>query len=300
MRFQVGCVWFFAAVAKMTPDWLQEGQPMGLWMAARTDLPLVGPWMAEPWVGLSMSWAGLLYDLTIPALLLWRRTTLAAFIAVLVFHLVVGVLFPIGMFPWIMIVAATLFLPPGWPSRVVKKLDAYDVRERAVVAAMPRMSPLGFALIGVYCLVQLVLPLRTFAYAGPVSWNELGMRYSWRVMTREKAADVTYRVRLADRKRDIYVSPRTYLTDHQDREMAGQPDLILQLAHHIAEEYRAKGHEEVEVRADVWASWNGRKPHRLIDGEVDLVKHQDSIMTPSWILPAPDTPPPPLHRISKK
>ena len=40
--------------------------------------------------------------------------------------------------------------------------------------------------------------------------------------------------------------------------MAVQPDLILQLAHHIARDFAADGHPGVEVRADARASLNGR------------------------------------------
>ena len=36
-------------------------------------------------------------------------------------------------------------------------------------------------------------------------------------------------------------------TDQQAREMSGQPDLILQLAHHIGDAFEAEGHRGVQV-----------------------------------------------------
>ena len=78
--------------------------------------------------------------------------------------------------------------------------------------------------------------------------------------------------------------------------MSGQRDLILQLAHHVADDLRAQGHEDVEVRADVWVSLNGRAPTRLVDPDVDLSRVEDGIAPASWILPAPHEAPVHLAR----
>ena len=73
--------------------------------------------------------------------------------------------------------------------------------------------------------------------------------------------------------------------------MSGQPDLILQLAHHIAEQERLAGHGAVEVRVDAWASLNGRRRARLIDPDADLARQIDGFRRASWILPAPTSDP---------
>lgn len=115
------------------------------------------------------------------------------------------------------------------------------------------------------------------------------MRWSWKVMVREKNGDVMYRVKQGERELDV--SPRRYLTADQEREFSGQPDLILQLAHHIADAYTVDG-KRPEVRADAWASWNGRRRARLVDPRVDLAKVEDKIWPPAdWILDAPTSPP---------
>jgi hypothetical protein len=116
------------------------------------------------------------------------------------------------------------------------------------------------------------------------------MRFSWRVMTREKNGSVTYVVKQRDTGREWHVSPRSYLTGVQERELAVQPDLILQLAHHIADDFRAKGHE-VSVHADPLVSLNGRRAAPLIDPGVDLTQVRDGLAAKAWILPAPTTPP---------
>lgn len=77
--------------------------------------------------------------------------------------------------------------------------------------------------------------------------------------------------------------------------MSVQPDLILQLAHHIADEQRARGAIGVEVRVDALCSLNGRPMTRLIDPDVDLAQIDDGLAPATWILPAPAGPPPRLR-----
>ncbi|MCA9661967.1 MAG: HTTM domain-containing protein, partial [Myxococcales bacterium] len=123
LRLQVGLVYFYAGVAKLRYDWLIEAQPLRMWLAARDELPLIGPLLRLPEVALAMSWGGAIFDLCVPFLLLSRRWRPFAYIGVLVFHGLTGTLFPgIGMFPWIMSAAALIFFPPSWPRRVAARL----------------------------------------------------------------------------------------------------------------------------------------------------------------------------------
>jgi hypothetical protein len=144
---------------------------------------------------------------------------------------------------------------------------------------------------------QVAFPLRFLAYGGSVRWHEQGMRFSWRVMVREKNGSITFVVRAPSAGRTFYVAPHQYLTRLQEREMSSQPDLILQLAHRIRDDYAAKGFGPVEVRADTWVSLNGRAIHRLIDPNADLSRIEDGIGKADWILPEPSEPPPKLHAI---
>ena len=117
------------------------------------------------------------------------------------------------------------------------------------------------------------------------------MRYSFRVMVRSKTGSVTYRVRSPDFVNEQLVEPCRYLNSLQEREMSGQPDLILQLAHRIAADYRAEGYRDVEVRADAFVALNGRPIARLIDPDANLAAIEDGITPATYILPAPATMP---------
>ncbi len=73
-RAQIGVVYVVAGIAKLNDDWLVRGEPLGMWLAARSDRPVVGPLFELPTTALVASWAGLIFDLTIVGWLLWRRS----------------------------------------------------------------------------------------------------------------------------------------------------------------------------------------------------------------------------------
>jgi vitamin K-dependent gamma-carboxylase len=93
------------------------------------------------------------------------------------------------------------------------------------------------------------------------------------------------------------VNPKNYVTRIQEREMAAQPDLVLQLAHHIRDDFERRGLGPVEIRADAFASLNGRRMARFIDPEVDLASVSDGFGKATWILPSPTEPPPHIEPI---
>jgi hypothetical protein len=82
-----------------------------------------------------------------------------------------------------------------------------------------------------------------------------------------------------------------YLTGLQESEMSSQPDLILQLAHHVREDFERRGLGPVEVRADSRVALNGRRSARFLDPEVDLAPLQDGADLAALLLPAPAEPP---------
>lgn len=134
LRFQLGVVYAFGAVAKLNPDWLVRAQPLRIWLGANVDLPIFGAWLEQSWTAYACSYAGLLFDASIVPLLLWRRTRPAAYVAVLVFHLLTALLFPIGMFPWIMMALTPIFFAPDWPRRWLRR-RVTDVDASGIVGA---------------------------------------------------------------------------------------------------------------------------------------------------------------------
>jgi hypothetical protein len=300
LRLQVGVVYTFAGLAKAHGDWLVHGQPLRIWLASNSELPLLGPLLVAPFAPLLFSWAGFLFDTSIPWLLMWPRVRPYAYAAVIVFHTLTRSLFPIGMFSLIMVLSALVFFPADWPRTLVACLLRRPTLRRSITpdsAASARLPRWLLALGLAYCLVQVAMPLRFLAYGGDVRWHEQGMRFSWRVMVREKNGSITFRVHEQRSGRTYELSPRRYLTQVQEREMAGQPDLILALAHHIRDDFARRGRGPVSVRVEAQVSLNGRRLAPLIDPTVDLARVSDGLARAPWILPAPEGPPPAIRPI---
>ncbi|MEM7000526.1 MAG: HTTM domain-containing protein [Pseudomonadota bacterium] len=291
LRFQVGLLYFYAGLAKFEPDWLLHAQPLNIWLPPLSGIPLLGPFLEMTWIHFSFSWFAFLFDTFIIAFMMWRRARPYAFLVILVFHLFTHLFFNIGLFPLIMVFSVLVFFDADWPRRFAGKLQQPNTNE---VASGSGWTPLrtvfaSFALI--FCLFQFFMPLRHWAYPGTVLWHEQGMRFSWRVMLREKSGSLEYRVVTAD-GRPVIVAAHEYLTEDQYREMATQPDMILQLAHHVRDDYNVRGYGPVKVYANSRVSLNGRAAKALIDPKVDLALIRDGIAPATWITAAPQGPPP--------
>lgn len=272
VRAQLGMVYFFAGLGKINPDWLFRAQPMAIWLHARTGTPLIGGLFDYAWVAYAMSWAGMVFDLTIPFWLSWRRTRLPAYAAVVLFHSLTGLLFNIGLFPWIMIGCTLVFfdwrLPAPRPGTSAAPNDARLVSAR--LWAVPVVVLLAF---------QAVFPLRHWLYPGDVNWTEEGGRLAWRVMLVEKTGQATFFVR-DPAGGETLVFPGDYLTDLQEKQMSFQPDMIAQFARFLAGEYGG----DVSVRAEVYVSWNGRAGRLLIDPRYNLADASIDPRPKAWIL----------------
>lgn len=269
LRLEVGLVYFWAGVCKVNADWLLRGEPLSTWLSARAEVPLIGPLLDLPATGLLMSWGGCAYDLGIAALLLWPRARPAAIALVVFFHTLLGLLFPIGVFPVLMLVAVTLFFPYNWPRRLTKTSSP---------TALPGERAAMSGLVGLFAAVLLVLfPARFVLYGGDVNWDEQGYRFSWRVLLTEKTGFVEYTVRTPER--DILVRPRHELTEVQHNQLVGKPDLIAQFGRHLSQRYGG-----APVFADSVVSLNGHPSSVLVRPEVDL-SVPASQLPAGWIAP---------------
>lgn len=289
LRFQMGVVYFFGGVAKISPDWLR-GEPMRNWMSRRTDFPLIGQFFREEWAVYLISYGGMLLDLLIVPFLLWRRTRIAAFVVAIIFHLMNARMFQIGIFPWLGIAATAMFFPPDWPRRIVNWLGDEKKRKAKKTAAaaapmVPRFSGIALALLAAYAAIQLLLPLRHLLYPGRADWTYEGHRFSWRMKLHDREARAKFYVIDENSHRQSEVRPLAYLGRMQASKMAARPDMILQFAHYLATKLPRTGPKPHRIEARVLASLNGRKPQLLIDQNVNLAAQPRTLWHVPWILP---------------
>jgi len=158
LRLQVGLVYLWAGLCKLNADWLLRAEPLSTWLGARAELPLVGPLLAEPAAAFGMSWGGAAYDLSAPFLLLHPRTRPLGMLLVVGFHVTVGLLFPLGVFPWVMVLGATLLLDPGWPRGWLARLRSSPVGDDRARVGHER-APLSRAATAVWVALALSLAL---------------------------------------------------------------------------------------------------------------------------------------------
>ncbi len=280
LRGQLCIVFIFAGIAKINGDWL-HAEPLRMWLAKRAAMPVIGSYIAHEWAAWVFSYGGLLFDLFIVPFLLWRRTRWWAFFAVGLFNLVNGWIFQIGIFPWLTLGATFILFAPKLP-HPIRSLWASAV---PVCEITPRRKRVILALVGTYLALQISIPLRHWLYPGAVHWTEEGHRFSWRMKLRDKqselelyahdpGSDSTWQVDLAD-----YINLEQYII------ASGQPDMILQLCHHVAEDFRRNGYPKIQVRAHASVSLNGRTKQLLIDPEVDLAAQPRTLCSANWIKP---------------
>lgn len=284
LRFHIALPYFFGGVAKLDADWF-AGQPMGQMLAAHADWPLVGPLLALPAAGLFFAWGGLLFDLAIVPLLLWRRSRAAAYVLCVLFHVLNSALFQIHVFPWFMIMATTLFFEPGWPRRLLGGAPLLVAAPQpASWSGLSRLTQLRLAAAALYCVFHVWWPLRHQVYGGNPSWTEQGHLFAWRMMVRGKTPVARYYVTDKASRESWVCDLRPYLNADQSARFPRDPALILQLAHFLAAEQRRTG-RDVEVRVLALTSLNGRKPELLVDPTVDLAREPRGRVPCRWIAP---------------
>ncbi|MEM6283979.1 MAG: HTTM domain-containing protein, partial [Chloroflexota bacterium] len=156
-RLMLGIVYFYAGLAKLSPDWLFGALPMRIWLPVNADLPVVGRLFDYLWVAYAFSWAGAVYDLSIASFLVWRRTRPFAYAAVVGFHVLTALLFNIGVFPWVMI-ACTLVFFSGEDWRWLANRIQMDLRPLQPTQTA-QTSLVLLVLVGVFFVWQLLMPL---------------------------------------------------------------------------------------------------------------------------------------------
>jgi len=290
LRAQIFIVYFYAGLAKLNPDWLQ-GEPMRLWLAERADFPLIGSYFTSEWVVFFFAYSGLLFDLSIGFLLLWRRTRPWALGVAGLFHLLNSQLFHIGIFPALAFGATLIFAEPDWPRRMLYRLFGVNTGARPNnVATQPNVgrwiTPILLVVIHLYLLVQLLIPLRHWLYPSDVSWTEEGHRFAWHMKLRTKEA-VLHLYLTDPRTGETWeISPAIDLSARQLDEMSTRPDMVVQYAHHLAEQFSRPGQPRLIIHVDLQVSLNGRPYQSLIDPTVNLADVPLVNLKPvNWILP---------------
>ena len=264
---QLFIVYTYASVAKFYPDWLDTTVAANL-MRSKKDFFLIGSIVQQKWAHYVIAYFGIIFDgLIIPALL-YKRTRKIAFLLAIFFHLYNSFVLHIGIFPYLALAFCVFFFEP----KVIRKLF-YSKTKKEITDTNESFQPKSWIIIsiGIWLLIQTLLPLRHWFIPGDVLRTEEGHRLSWRMMLRSKGGSNTFFVK---EKKDENsplkrIDLRAYLTKKQIRSMGGKPDLIWQFAQHLKKTYKSQG-KDIEVYVKNRLRVNGKKQQPLIDFSTDL------------------------------
>ena len=298
IKLLLSIVYIYAGLAKLNSDWLFKAMPLKIWLPSKFDLPIIGEnLMQYEWVHYAMSWGGMFYDLLIPFLLLYKPTRIFAFFLVIFFHIFTKVLFPIGMFPYIMIIGSIIFFDSEVHKKIIHFLKNflikfYDINKIKDLEKINfykiKMQNLNLSIVVIFFVIQLSFPFRYAFYPGELFWNEQGYRFSWRVMLMEKMGYSTFKIVDQKTGKFFYVNNEEFLTPFQEKQMSFQPDFILEYANYLGDVYTKRGHKNVQVFTDSYVALNGRLSQRFIDHNVNLYGIKESFKHKNWILPFND------------
>ncbi len=278
--FQVGVVYFFAAIAKINSDWF-HAIPVTTWLHQKTGLPIIGHYLRNPMMPWLIAYGGFLFDLLLIPALLYRRTRVLAFIIAIFFHSFNSYVFKIGTFPFLAISLYLFF----FSHQLFEKVIGNKSNEESKNFLLIKNPNWVHAILTTYIFLQLLLPIRHWFFSGNVNWTEEGHRHSWRMMVRSKKGSSVFKI--VDKRNDStwYLPASAFFDSSHLNEIAVLPDFTWQAAKYLKKMYKTN-HPDVAIYSKNEVSLNYRSPQLFIDTSVDLSHTEWNYFGHNkWILP---------------
>lgn len=280
LKFQLFIVYFFAGIAKINSDWLFDAMPLQIWLPAHCNMPILGFLFHYKETSYLFSWLGMLFDLSIVFFMFFSKTRIWAYFAILTFHSFTGYLFQIGVFPLIMSGCMLIFFSDKFHQHVIKKfyIQTFDNQ------VFKPINKLLFGCVICYVVFQIIFPFRYVLYDKKLFWTEQGYRFSWRVMLMEKAGTANFYIENPYNNSEGMVDNSEFLNIHQEKQMAFQPDMILQYANFLQQKYTKVYKKEIKkIRAEVYVTLNGSESKLFFDPNLNLLEQKDGFEEKKWL-----------------
>ena len=104
----------------------------------------------------------------------------------------------------------------------------------------------------------------------------------------EKAGYANFKVVDQQTGKRFYVDNADFLTPFQEKQMATQPDFILEYAHYLKRHFEGQGHQNIGVFVESYVALNGRRSQPYISPDIELTTQTESFKHKNWILPFND------------
>jgi hypothetical protein len=273
VAFQVGVVYVYGGINKLSAEWL-SAVPMDLELEEARALTWAPEILLSPSTARVFAWSGLAIDLMAVPMLLGRKTRLPMFAVLSAFHVMNAIIFSIGIFPWFMLVATTILLPPGWPRALVRRRAGPRPTE-APDRSWPAMSAARGALLGIYVLIQLLVPLRQHLYPDAPAWTHDGQYFAWtmKLHVRRGVARL-WSETPSGGQADVPLS--RLLTPKQLQHLAYTPDMVVLLSRFVVSRFPST--DTPRLYWSVVLSLNGRTPQSYIEADAASLAQR----APTW------------------
>ena len=164
-RLHMGIVYFYGGIAKLDSDWL-NGLATRKLMEEANRGTFLEPLIKYDFTSYFYAWSGMLFDLFIPFLMLWKKTRNLAFVAAIVFHFNNNFVFTIGIFPILALTLTMIYYEAEFPRKLVPiKIKNWISREykkrlkhkgSTITSGYFQVHPVLLVFLGVYFMIQLV------------------------------------------------------------------------------------------------------------------------------------------------
>ena len=284
LQFQIALVFFFGGLAKINPYWLHF-HPVNEILEIRANASGIN-FITEEWFKYLIMLGGIVFDLCIPFLLWIKKTRIVAILIAICFNLLNSWLFSdINIFPFFMISALILFLDESELRKLFKIKKSADKSLLNFELKKP-----GLLALAIFIMLQLLIPLRHFAYPGYVDWTGEGQRFAWRMKIQHRKTDeLKFAVFDIDKKIIHEIDPKKHLNASQYQQMSLYPAMIIQFADYLKTLANDKmGMKNLMVKSKVKVQFNGCPSQYIFNPEHNLLEMYSKYeYFDSWIEPRP-------------
>ncbi|MBT5953490.1 HTTM domain-containing protein [bacterium] len=269
-QFQVCIMYFYAGLAKLTSiNWL-NAEPLKLWVKNFPKDHLFNTLFSNEFSAYMFSYAGLLVDLSLPFLILFKKTRHIGILLMIGFHSInYFVLFSplnnnvIGSFSVLGVLIAILFFDDSTIEKYISKIlnsFLFNKSKNIEVEKQSIVIPICFSL---FFIIQFSIPFRYLLIDGNSNprWTEIGRTFSWMDFTTYKRSTLDIEIgKLNVPPKKVNIS--NDLTKFQHH-IGGIPYSTLQLLKVKTKQAESSGIDNPLGYAKANVSLNGRN-HRPI------------------------------------
>ncbi|WP_264559872.1 HTTM domain-containing protein [Flavobacterium sp. N2270] len=274
---QILIVYFYASIAKIYPDWLDGTFTRNL-LQGTTTRPFFLELFSQKWFYMFIAYTGIVFDLLIVPLFLFKKTRTIALICSVIFHTFNAIVLQIGIFPFFALTFILFFYEPETIRKIFLKDKPISNHEKLDFSTSKVFKYLFIP----YIIIQIALPLRHHFIEGDVFWTEEGHRLSWRMMLRERSGYIVIKIKDNKTNTTTVYDYHKNLSSKQARQLATKPDFIWQYCQKIKKEYANK---DISIFIDCKNSINRKPLKTLIDPKTDFAKAKwDYFFHNKWLI----------------